>query len=493
MKLAWAKGTVSAELGVVIELPDPILVAVLGSISIVLPEIPGTQGEQPDDDEIEPSIVALRLDTAGVFDMEAGTIAVDAYLYDSSIAGFPIGGGMSMRAGFKNNPYFLLSLGGFHPGFPQPEGFPIVPRLSMAIEIAGVIDIGFEAYFAVASNTVQFGSAIHLSADIEIFAIEGGFSFDALFEFDPLRVSIDLDMFVSVRAAGIDLLSVRLAGTADGPKPWVVTAIAEVSIVGYREGIAINKTTGDVASEPAIPPPGLLDLMVGELSAEGAITTESGEDASVMLAESAESGGLAAVAPNATITIAQRIAPLKTGIDRFGTNENVLHQRFRLSATAGAAATIDDASDWFAPGRFRDLGSTDQAKLSAPSFEQMPSGKTVTGGPRAPGARAVQVDHKVTMVDPEGPVLSVPPPDPASDSLDTLVGARTARAVPTSTFSDHLVVADVEAMNVAPVTYVPVDVASGIQVASAGMPFVDAAALAGPGVALVRSFEREAA
>lgn len=490
IKIAWAKGVVEAELAVVIELPTPIVIAVLGSISVMLPPRPDTAAPV-ENDAPEPAIIALRLDAAGVFDMGAGTIAVEAHLIDSAIAGFPIGGGMAMRARFAGEPYFLLALGGFHPAFPQPAGFPTVERLSMSIAIAGVIDIGFEAYFAIASNTVQFGAAIHLLADIEIFAIEGGFGFDALFAFDPLHVQIALDMYVSVRAAGIDLVSVRLSGTADGPKPWIISAIAEVDIVGYREGIAINRTTGDVAEEPAVAPPELFEMMIAALNAPGALEAVAPDDPAVILRDSAEADAATpAVAPNATLAVRQSVAPLATEIDRFGTNTQIQHDRFALAVDAGPNAMLEPAQDWFAPGQFRDLGATDAAKLSAPSFERLAAGWTISGPAQAPAARGVTRDHKVVRLDGDAPP-DAPVPPALPDGLDGVIGSTRARGVATSSGFDPEIVTGVAEIAVAAPVFVPVASASGqADFAQAGS-YTAVAAAAGPETVLVRAFEAE--
>lgn len=490
VKLGWAKGVVSAELGTVIELPDPILVAILGSISIALPRLPAPSEDAPPDDDIPRSIIALRLDVAGVFDFEAGTIAIDAFLHDSSIAGFPIEGGMALRAGFKNNPMFILAVGGFHPGFPQPENFPIIPRLAMRIEIASVIEISCEAYFAVASNTVQFGAAIRLLADIEIFRIEGEFEFDALFEFNPFRVDFDLNMFVSVQAVGVDLLSIRLAGTADGPKPWEITAIAEVNIIGYRDGIEINERNGPDEQEPALPPADVFDLMIAALEHPDAWEVVSPAASPVLLAEAGDlSPG---IAPDGRLTISQSVAPLDTLVDRHGTNPQVVHNKFLLDLQAGPDALTGTVTDWFAPGHFRDLGQTDQAQLSAPSFEQMPAGRSLEGNFRMPGTRTASTQHKVSRRDPD---LALDPAELAAAleaSLEDLVGTDGALSAPTSGLAVLEVVADMEPVIVNQPQFTAVSVTTGVQGTAAAGNYM-AATETGDliGTAIVRAHELE--
>lgn len=493
IKLGWAKGMVSAEMGVVIELPDPILVAVMGSIKIIIPKPPAQQQPTTDgpEEEVEPAILALRLDLAGVFDFEEGTIAVDAFLHDSAIAGFPIAGGMSLRAGFKNNPKFLMALGGFHPGFAQPPNFPEVPRLSMGIEIAGIIEISLESYFAITSNTVQFGAAMHLLADIGIFAIEGGFEFDALFEFNPFHMDIALSMYVSVEALGIDLMAISLVGTAVGPKPWVITAVAEFSVIGYRNGVEINYGTGETAVLPAVVPPGLFELLIEELSLAQAWDVVGGAAAAgVMLAAPDPQDASPGIAPNATIAVAQKLVPLQTIVDRFGRNTAVQHTRFELQLDVPEDAVIGDLEEWFAPGRFRDLGTSDQAQLSAPSFEEMPAGKTITGGLRMGAVSATAVSHKVSRVDPEWDVDPAMFPAPAQTTAEDIIGSERLNAMLTSDVEALEFITGVETVEVVDIGYQPVNVTDGG--AGSSGSFMAATAAFNPDTdALIRTFERE--
>ena len=404
VKLGFAKGLVTAELGVVVEVPDPVLLAVLGNVEVILPrrssaDAPTTPIAEGEEEDPPGSIVTLKLNVAGVFDFEAGTIAVDAALYDSTIAGFAVSGGMSLRAGYKSNPYFLFALGGFHPGFAQPVGFPVVPRLAMGLNVGGIVEIQMECYFAIASNTVQFGAALSLRADVFIFQIEGGFVFDALFGFDPIRVDIALDMFVAVRALGMDLLAVRLAGTARGPRPWEISGRVEVSVIGYKDGFELNYSNGASATALAQAAENVLGQIVDALARPDAWEVTGPADDAVMLAD------VAGWRPTARVRFAQQIAPFETVLDRHGDNTNITHARFELTLTVAGQLVEQAADDWFVPGMFRDLGATDQAKLSAPSFERMTSGRQVGDGIRAGTARAVDLDHKNAR--PRDPVLGL--------------------------------------------------------------------------------------
>ena len=77
-----------------------------------------------------------------------------------------------------------MALGGFHPGFKDvPPGFPDVARLQLALTSNPLFNVSCRSYLAIVANTVQFGAALDVSAEISGFRIAGGASFDALVEF----------------------------------------------------------------------------------------------------------------------------------------------------------------------------------------------------------------------------------------------------------------------------------------------------------------------
>ena len=70
------------------------------------------------------ALVQVRMDAIGVIDFNRGDVALDATLYDSRIVQFTLTGDMALRANWGTQPNFVLALGGFHPRFAAPAGFP---------------------------------------------------------------------------------------------------------------------------------------------------------------------------------------------------------------------------------------------------------------------------------------------------------------------------------------------------------------------------------
>ena len=50
------------------------------------------------------AVLVLNVDVAGVLDLTAGTVAVDASLRDSQVAGIPLSGDLAVRAEFLHDP-----------------------------------------------------------------------------------------------------------------------------------------------------------------------------------------------------------------------------------------------------------------------------------------------------------------------------------------------------------------------------------------------------
>ena len=98
-----------------------------------------------------------------MLDVSAGTVSLDATLYDSRILQFTLTGDMALRAGWGSQPQFILAIGGFHPRFAAPPGLPVLKRLALSLADGDTLQLRCAAYLAVTSNTVQFGARVDLA------------------------------------------------------------------------------------------------------------------------------------------------------------------------------------------------------------------------------------------------------------------------------------------------------------------------------------------
>jgi len=96
-----------------------------------------------------------------------------------------------------------------HPRFNPP---PLPFRVGATVDQNSRRDnamVRVETYFAVTSNTVQIGASAKLRFGFSSFGIEGGFGFDALFQFSPFYFIIEVNVSLKLKVAGLDVLSVR--------------------------------------------------------------------------------------------------------------------------------------------------------------------------------------------------------------------------------------------------------------------------------------------
>jgi hypothetical protein len=388
VKIGWGTPTlVEADLGVVIQLPDPVVVAVLGTVSAVLPTK-------------DVDLVVLNLDVTGVVDVGAATLAIDASLHDSHVVGYALSGDMALRAGFGDEQSFLMALGGFHPLFDPPADFPDLRRLSLGISAGDELRVDFQCYLALAPNSVQFGADFVLDAQVLGFAVHGSCGFDTLVQFSPFEINTSVHFGVSITAAGVDLMGVMLHTWIEGPNRWHVIGTATFEVLGLPKDIRIDELIGPAESEPPVQAPDLLTDLVTALGSADAWAVVGGDDAAVTFVADAAPSGQQAATPDSLIEVRQTLVPLGLTLDQFGHAPVGAYSTFDMATSDGRAA--QDLQDWFAPGYFLTLSSAD--KLEGPSFELMRSGLSFGGGDPAAG-KAVTVDtgYRSIILDPELP------------------------------------------------------------------------------------------
>ena len=174
LQIAWGTPPlITANLAVVLEFGARLRLLVLAQVAAILPKR-------------ENDLVRLQMDAIGMIDFDQGTAALDATLHDSRLLKkFVLTGDMAMRLKWQGSPNFALAVGGLHPAFNPPPGFPKLERIAINLAAGDNPRIRCEAYFAMTSNTVQFGARAELYASAAGFSIQGDIGFDVLIQFDP--------------------------------------------------------------------------------------------------------------------------------------------------------------------------------------------------------------------------------------------------------------------------------------------------------------------
>jgi hypothetical protein len=393
-KIGWGTPTlVSVSLGLIVEVP-PGNIAILGVLECVLPS-----------EDI--ALLALRVSFVGALEVDKSRLWFFAKLFDSRILTMTIDGGMGLLVVWGDNPDFVLSVGGFHPAFtPPPLPFPAPPRLSVDILNSPGQLIRVSGYFAVTSNTVQFGAKAELRLGISDFGIEGHLSFDALFRFSPFSFIVQISAGVSLKAFGVGVFSIDLNFTLEGPAPWRAHGRGSITLLFFEISADFDITWGEERTT-TLPPVAVLALLAAEVDKTEGWQTRlpaGGANPLVTLRPLTPDDDLV-LHPLGSLFIQQRAIPLGVRIDRVGAQRPSDGRRFTVEpAQGGGLVRRSVTGDRFAMAQFQDMD--DAAKLSRPAYEIQDAGlELVAEGGAIASPRVVRrsARYEMSVVDTEAP------------------------------------------------------------------------------------------
>jgi hypothetical protein len=395
LKIGWGTPTlVSAAVGIFIELPPPIRLAILAQIRIVLPT-----GDA--------ALIEINMDAVGTYEQEKKRLAVDATLYDSQIVGFTLTGDMAMRLNWGDQPFFAFSVGGFNPRYSIPSGveFPQLRRLELSMGSGGV-RMNLATYFAVTSNTAQVGAHLELRVG-DGAGLHGWMGFDALFVFTPFSFVVDISAGVDLLVGGEAVMTIHLNFTLSGPTPWHAWGDASIDFFFFSISVPFNVRWGsdqgvalpdvDVRT-PLIAALGDTRNWTGNPPAERELAATlravtppkiGATDASVILAH-----------PFSRLTIREKLVPLGPRIDKFGNATPAKWNQFRIASGQLNTVTVtpEAIQDYFARGQFIEMSNDE--KLSRPSFELLDAGAAFGSNDVRPGySSPLEVHYETFIID----------------------------------------------------------------------------------------------
>jgi hypothetical protein len=393
IELGWGTpNLIIAELGVVIELPAPIRLAILGQMTAALPKY-------------EAAVVLIHLDVLGTVEFEKKFLSIDATLYDSRVTVFALLGDMAMRLLWGENANFALSVGGLHPKYQPPPAFPSLIRLTLSMGSGDNPRLSCDAYFAVTSNSLQFGAGLSLYASAAGFTLEGHLGFDALFVVSPVfHFSIEISGSVDLKQGNSTLASLNLDMLLEGPNPFHASGSVSLHILFFTVSAGFDATWGDptVVSLPGRNPKDTLLLALNDVRNWNATIPADAERAASLVAPAPDDKTVV-VHPLGDLGVIQKIVPLGFHMTRFGSAAPIGVDRFdvsdvTLNGTSLAAAAYKAIPENFSPGQFQDLSEND--KLSRPSFEPHPAGVQLTSNAVATGTvTSLDVEYETILVD----------------------------------------------------------------------------------------------
>ncbi len=409
-KIGWGPGSmVEAKIGLVLELPDPVRLILLGTIDAAFPRR-------------QAALIDLHLDVLGELDVGRKRLAIDGRLRDSKVASFSIEGEMAMRVGWGQEPSFALSIGGFHPDFRPPAGFPTLQKVTVPVGLDDNPRVTLQGYLALTSNTFQIGASADVYASAGWFNITGGVDFDALFQFSPFAFVADFSGRVTLRKGTTDLAGVSLDARISGPSPWHASGEACLVLKWLPDPcVGFDATFGNERREdvPRVDPWPILRAAIENRQSWSSARPAGSYSGAILAGDGLD--------PGAGLTFRQSAVPLNRLLRRFGEAEPLGGTvSFTVDAVApgGEGGGWTSVTDGFAPAQFEPL--SDEEKLSRRSFEPMDAGVTVAQDAVARGAALERtVEYETRTIDSAFPGA---PPRPHRPDLLAVEAALMAGA-----------------------------------------------------------------
>lgn len=357
-KISWGTPSIiTLDFGIFIELPDP-KIAVIGVLKSVLPSE-------------EKCIVRIQVNFAGYLDFQQKELMFFASIYNSKIMSITLQGDMGLLINWGSRPLFILSAGGFHPSYVvPPNNLPALQRMSVSLCDTDSLQVKFESYFAVTSNSVQFGAASSLRAEMGKFFAKGDVGFDVLVLFNPFYFEVGIYFKAEAGMNSRVYTSCDIDAHLTGPNSWHVWGKASFRII-IKINFSFNKTIGQKQNEiqPSIEVTGQLLEAFGR-DENWEFLAEDTSLPGVSLAEL--NPNLLFFHPNGVLQVKQSYLPLGITLEKCGNSKISDAKKFTITNILVAEEPISPFTgniqkDYFCPGEYIELSKDE--RLSRPSFE----------------------------------------------------------------------------------------------------------------------------
>ena len=360
--IGWGTPTlVRIELAIVLEVPAPILLALLGKASVAIPAE-------------EAAIISINLDVVGILDFGRSTFAIDASLRDSYVATSlcratwrcACRGAKPATSRWRSAVSIRI--------LRRPPASRRLRRITVALGMGENPRITLEGYFAVTSNSLQFGAKAELYASRAGFSVHGWVGFDALLIFQPLWFRFDFAAGMTLNRGSTRIAGITVRGSLTGPSPFHAWGEGCVSFLFFDICVPFDATFGEAQEqrasrhdpwpllEAAIKSVGELDRRTRRRTVAAVVDCARHQRASADAAAPSMGSGHAAPAGVAVQPAARALRRIR-------------NRRPRLAIDIADVHASDDdlrlgtiVTDHFAPGDFEMLSETE--KLSRDSFER---------------------------------------------------------------------------------------------------------------------------
>jgi hypothetical protein len=310
---------------------------------------------------------------------------------------------MGVLFGYGADANFVLSVGGFHPQFnPPPLPFPAPQRISIDLINESFARIHADGYFAVTTNTVQFGTHSDFFFGFSACSVSGSSGYDALIQFSPFHFIAEISTQFSVQVFGIGVYGVGIDVLLSGPGPWHVHGTASLSFFFFSIDIGIDFTWGDDPNT-TLPPVQVMPILAAEAQKASNWKTALPPNVKllVVLRQLDPTETALVLHPAGTLQVSQRAIPLDLKIDKVGSQAPSDANQFAFSAGGTVLTKSRDLQEPFAPSQFRNFD--DATKLSQPAFVPQDSGIELAGAATLATSTAITrpLRYDLTVVDKE--------------------------------------------------------------------------------------------
>ena len=327
-------------------------------------------------------IIQLKAVFAGALSFQKKELWFFMAIEDSRILSFTISGEMLLQISWGSQPDFLLTMGGFFPGFRAANlKKQDIKRLAISFLDTDFARISAEYYFALTPNTVQFGAKLQARFALDPLEVTGVLEFDTLIQFNPFHFVVHFGADFEVKVYGHTLFGVGVQANVEGPNPFHVWGTVYVKfkiIFTIKISKDFDVTFGDSASE-AIPP----DINVWEDLLKPAIEAKESWAAlpqlnysiSEKVSVSNEEEGLLILHPFGRLQMHQNAVPLGINIQKVGSRKATNEETFTIKSVFEQSVEtlkLEQSKQLFAPSQFKKY--SDEDKLSLPAFEEFNNG-----------------------------------------------------------------------------------------------------------------------
>jgi hypothetical protein len=273
----------------------------------------------------------------------------------------------------------LVSMGGFHPSFKEiPADLQNMQRITLSLLSGNNPRITLQCYYALTSNTLQFGAKAELYAEGGGFNIYGFVGFDVLFQRSPLHFVADFAAGLALRRNTSVIMGIKVSGQLSGPSLWEARGKASISFFFFSVSVSFHETWGSPLGAIANALADLITLLTREIADNRNWKADlPGNNTLHVSIKKIDNGDDdITVHPFGVLTFSERLVPLEVDIHKFGEQLPKDAKRFEIKP-ANSSISIEATKEDFAAANF--LNMKDEEKLARPSFEQMKSGFRLTG------------------------------------------------------------------------------------------------------------------